>query len=275
MTPEFWTARLPDADARLADPASIAAQNERLRALDPAVRSLESMPDTIAGDQVRAWIGALSRRPVQPLFDGHGVEVTPAELDDLVGRAGTGRCSRDPGDTIRPRHPSRFAQDLSDGAAGIQPAWRHRPRPLPGVRILSGHAGRGGAQGPQRRLGLRRRRVLRGVDGGGSRRDRRAWQRARVRSTRTFADRDGTAGAHAALPRRAHAFRAGAGHGRQGTAARGLAGGCAGERGERRRCLRDRIAGAHARRWPANRTRRCCLVPPMSAPRRSSTRAAS
>ena len=84
MTPEFWTARLPDADARLADPASIAAQNERLRALDPAVRSLESMPDTIAGDQVRSWIGALSRRPVQPLFDGHGVEVTPAELDDLV-----------------------------------------------------------------------------------------------------------------------------------------------------------------------------------------------
>jgi hypothetical protein len=84
MTPEFWTARLPDADARLADPASIAAQNERLRALDPAVRSLESMPDSIAGDQVRAWIGALSRKPAQQLFDGHGVEVTPAELDELV-----------------------------------------------------------------------------------------------------------------------------------------------------------------------------------------------
>ena len=83
MTPEFWTARLPDADAVLADPALVAAQNERLRALDPAVRSLESMPDCIAGDQVRAWIGALSRRPAQPLFDGHGVEVTRAELDEL------------------------------------------------------------------------------------------------------------------------------------------------------------------------------------------------
>jgi cell wall-associated NlpC family hydrolase len=84
MTPEFWTARLPDADALLADPASIAAQNERLRALDPAVRSLESMPDTIAGDQVRTWIGALSRKPTQQLFDGHGAKVAPAELDELV-----------------------------------------------------------------------------------------------------------------------------------------------------------------------------------------------
>lgn len=84
MTPEFWTARLPDADALLADPASIAAQNERLRTLDPAVRSLESMPDTIAGDQVRTWIGALSRRPAQQLFDGHGAEVAPADLDELV-----------------------------------------------------------------------------------------------------------------------------------------------------------------------------------------------
>ena len=84
MTPEFWTARLPDADALLADPASIAAQNERLRALDPAVRSLESMPDTIAGNQVRTWIGALSRKPTQQLFDGHGVEVAPAELDELI-----------------------------------------------------------------------------------------------------------------------------------------------------------------------------------------------
>ena len=84
MTPEFWTARLPDADRPLADPASIAAQNERLRALDPAVRSLESLPDTVAGDQVRAWISALSRRPTQRLYDGHGVEVTPAELDELA-----------------------------------------------------------------------------------------------------------------------------------------------------------------------------------------------
>ncbi len=84
MTPEFWTARLPDADGLLADPASIAAQNERLRALDPAVRSLESLPDTVSGDQVRTWISALSRRPTQQLYDGHGVEVTPAELDELA-----------------------------------------------------------------------------------------------------------------------------------------------------------------------------------------------
>jgi len=84
MTPEFWTARLADADELLADQASIAAQNERLRALDPAVRSLESLPDTITGDQVRTWINALSRRPTQQLYDGHGAEVTPAELDALA-----------------------------------------------------------------------------------------------------------------------------------------------------------------------------------------------
>jgi hypothetical protein len=84
MTPEFWTARLPDPDGLLADPASIAAQNERLRVLDPAVRSLESLQDTVAGEQVRTWIGALSRAPTQQLYDGHGVEVAPAELDELV-----------------------------------------------------------------------------------------------------------------------------------------------------------------------------------------------
>jgi cell wall-associated NlpC family hydrolase len=84
MTPEFWTARLSDPDGLLADPASIAAQNERLRVLDPAVRSLESLQDTIAGEQVRAWIGALSRAPAQQLYDGHGIEVAPAELDELV-----------------------------------------------------------------------------------------------------------------------------------------------------------------------------------------------
>ena len=84
MTPEFWTARLPDPDGLLADPASIAAQNERLRVLDPAVRSLESLQDTISGEQVRTWIGALSRTPAQQLYDGHGVEVAPAELDELV-----------------------------------------------------------------------------------------------------------------------------------------------------------------------------------------------
>lgn len=83
MTPEFWTARLPDADTVLADPVSIAAQNERLRALDPAVRSLDAMPDCIAGDRVRAWIVALSRKPAQRLFDGHGAEITPADFDEL------------------------------------------------------------------------------------------------------------------------------------------------------------------------------------------------
>jgi cell wall-associated NlpC family hydrolase len=83
MTPDFWIDRLPDPDRVLADAASIAAQNERLRALGPAVRSLDALPDRLDASQVREWIGSVSCRPAAPLFDGHGAPVTDGELDDL------------------------------------------------------------------------------------------------------------------------------------------------------------------------------------------------
>lgn len=84
MTPEFWIARLEDADRELADCASIAAQNERLRVLGPAVRSLDSLPDRVDGALVREWIESMSRRPARTLYDGHGDAVTAGEIEALV-----------------------------------------------------------------------------------------------------------------------------------------------------------------------------------------------
>ena len=110
MTPEFWTARLPDADRLLADPASIAAQNERRRALDPAVRSLESLPDTVVGDQVRAWTSAVSRRP-------HSRSTTGMESDRAGGNSMSRRMrwtwTRSPG-------PSRHALGLVTHRASLR-----------------------------------------------------------------------------------------------------------------------------------------------------------
>jgi hypothetical protein len=85
MTPEFWIDRLQDPDRPLADTASIAAQNERLRALGPAVRSLDALPEQIDAAQVRAWIASVSYRPAAALFDGHGAALTDGELDELQG----------------------------------------------------------------------------------------------------------------------------------------------------------------------------------------------
>jgi hypothetical protein len=83
MTPDFWIDRLADPDRVLADAASIAAQNERLRALGPAVRSLDALPESLDARQVRELVESVSRRPPGPLFDGHGAPVSDVEVDEL------------------------------------------------------------------------------------------------------------------------------------------------------------------------------------------------
>jgi cell wall-associated NlpC family hydrolase len=100
MTPEFWIERLADADRVLASSDSIAAQNERLRAMGPAVRSLDALPELIDGAWVREWIEAVSRRPTRTLYDGHGVELTSDAIDALVDKLAL--------DLIPASHPARF-----------------------------------------------------------------------------------------------------------------------------------------------------------------------
>lgn len=100
MTPDFWIERLPDAHRLLANSASIAAQNERLRALGPAVRSLGTLPNQTDGARVRNWIESMSRRPARTLYDGHGVELTSVEIDALVGKLAL--------DSIPASQPARF-----------------------------------------------------------------------------------------------------------------------------------------------------------------------
>ena len=100
MTPDFWIERLTDADRVLASSASIAAQNERLRALGPAVRSLDALPDFLDGAWVRERIEFVSRRPARTLYDGHGVELASDELDALVDKLAL--------DAIPASQPARF-----------------------------------------------------------------------------------------------------------------------------------------------------------------------
>jgi cell wall-associated NlpC family hydrolase len=100
MTPDFWIERLTDADRVLASSASIAAQNERLRALGPAVRSIDALPDRLDGATVREWIEFVSRRPARTLNDGHGLELASDELDALVDKLAL--------DAIPASQPARF-----------------------------------------------------------------------------------------------------------------------------------------------------------------------
>jgi cell wall-associated NlpC family hydrolase len=84
LQPDFWIAR--DAGARkvVLDPHAIAAQNARLMSLDPSVHDIESLPPTLSAHAVRFWIGKISRRPDDELWDIDGRKLGPADLDALM-----------------------------------------------------------------------------------------------------------------------------------------------------------------------------------------------
>ncbi|MEO5560754.1 MAG: SH3 domain-containing protein [Dokdonella sp.] len=84
LTPDFWVARLAHPDAVILDAAAIAAQNARLLKLDPSMYNLQRLPTTTERAQVARWIGDLSERPSEPLFDIDGHQLTDAMLDALL-----------------------------------------------------------------------------------------------------------------------------------------------------------------------------------------------
>lgn len=87
LTPDYWVARLVDADTPYLSPAGVAAQNARMRALDPHIEDLAALPATLPGSDVKASLDALSRRPTRTLYDVHGQVLDAAAIDAILANA--------------------------------------------------------------------------------------------------------------------------------------------------------------------------------------------
>ena len=83
LTPEYWAARLPDADTPILDRAQIQAQNARMRTQDPHIQDIAALPAALPAAQLRASITALSRWPARTLYDVHGTAVATAQRADI------------------------------------------------------------------------------------------------------------------------------------------------------------------------------------------------
>src|SRR5262245_26863970 len=59
LNPDFWIRRDPAGDHVVLDARAIAAQNARLRELDPSVHDIEKLPATLDTARVRGWIERL------------------------------------------------------------------------------------------------------------------------------------------------------------------------------------------------------------------------
>lgn len=99
LEPEFWIRRAPSASRTVLDASAISVQNARLQQLDASVRDIEKLPATLAAADVKGWIGKLSQRPTDPLFDEQGRELTAQALDELVENVDVSSVP----DTQRPR----------------------------------------------------------------------------------------------------------------------------------------------------------------------------
>lgn len=83
LDPQFWIARQAQPDALLLDAAGIAAQNARMRAHDPHIRDLQSLPAQWSRQEILKAIQALSSPPTRTLYDVQGQPISPVALDDL------------------------------------------------------------------------------------------------------------------------------------------------------------------------------------------------
>jgi len=88
LTPQYWAARLPTADALILDRAQIQAQNARMRADDASIHDLRALPAQLPRAQVLAAVQALSKWPEKTLYgvDGKalGAAQRTASLDNLA-----------------------------------------------------------------------------------------------------------------------------------------------------------------------------------------------
>ena len=78
-----WIAHLPQPDRLILDRAGIAAQNARMRALDPSIHDIAALPDPLPRALVEERIRALSAPPSRALYDASGTPLPKATLDRL------------------------------------------------------------------------------------------------------------------------------------------------------------------------------------------------
>jgi len=100
LAPDYWIARDAGARRLVLDSEAIAAQNARLRELDPSVHDLENLPATLAAADVKQWIAKLSARPDDKLFDAQGHALSAATLDELMNSLAL--------DAVPATQPTRF-----------------------------------------------------------------------------------------------------------------------------------------------------------------------
>ena len=78
LTPGYWIARLADPDRVVLDAAAIAADNARLRSVDPSMHDLRALPARLDRTVVEEWITQLSDDVDEPLYDVDGGAVSAA-----------------------------------------------------------------------------------------------------------------------------------------------------------------------------------------------------
>lgn len=78
LTPQYWAARLDNADVPILDRSQIEAQNARMRAQDGHIQDIAALPAQLDAAAVRASITALSSWPTRTLYNDKGQAVAPA-----------------------------------------------------------------------------------------------------------------------------------------------------------------------------------------------------
>jgi cell wall-associated NlpC family hydrolase len=100
LRPDYWIARDSGASKIVLDRDAIAAQNARLVEVDPTVHDLEKMPSTLTAEDVKSWIGKMSERPDEEMFDVDGRKIEPAVFDALADDLAL--------DALPPTQPTRY-----------------------------------------------------------------------------------------------------------------------------------------------------------------------
>src|SRR5690349_8603585 len=100
LAPDYWIARDASARRLVLDSEAIAAQNARLREIDPSVRDLEKLAPTLAAADVKQWIEKLSVRPDEALFDSQGHALSATTLDELMNSLAL--------DAVPPTQPTHY-----------------------------------------------------------------------------------------------------------------------------------------------------------------------
>lgn len=88
LTPDYWAARLDDADAPILDRAQIQAQNARMRAEDAHIQDIAALPAQLDAAQVRSSITALSSWPTRTLYNAKGQAIAPAARKAIEANLG-------------------------------------------------------------------------------------------------------------------------------------------------------------------------------------------